>query len=67
MQSGLPNSVLRDVWNLADIDHDGALDAGEFAVGMYFIDALTNNTIRSLPGKLPRTLVPPEKRMLIPY
>ena len=51
----------------ADIDHDGQLDAEEFAVMMYFVDALLNQSITSLPSRLPLAMVPPTKRHLAHY
>ena len=59
MRSKLPNSVLRRVWNLSDIDQDGMLDRDEFAVAMFLIDhKLSGNDI---PDVLPDRLVPPSK------
>lgn len=59
MKSKLPNSVLRRVWNLSDIDQDGMLDRDEFAVSMFLIDhKLSGNDI---PDVLPDRLIPPSK------
>lgn len=59
MRSKLPNSVLRRIWNLSDIDEDGMLDRDEFAVAMFLIDhKLSGNDI---PNVLPDRLVPPSK------
>ena len=59
MRSKLPNSVLRRIWNLSDIDQDGMLDRDEFAVAMFLIDhKLGGNDI---PEVLPDRLVPPSK------
>ena len=59
MRSKLPNSVLRRIWNLSDIDEDGMLDRDEFAVAMFLIDhKLSGNDI---PDVLPERLVPPSK------
>lgn len=59
MRSKLPNSVLRRIWNLSDIDQDGMLDRDEFAVAMFLIDhKLSGNDI---PEVLPDRLVPPSK------
>ena len=58
-KSKLPNSVLRRIWNLSDIDQDGMLDRDEFAVSMFLIDhKLGGNDI---PDVLPDRLVPPSK------
>ena len=63
MKSKLPNSVLRRVWNLSDIDLDGMLDRDEFAVAMFLIDhKLSGN---DLPDRLPSRLIPPSKKALL--
>ena len=62
MKSKLPNSVLRRIWALSDIDNDGQLDRDEFALAMFLLDhKLAGNDI---PDVLPEKLVPPSKRML---
>jgi GTPase SAR1 family protein len=62
MKSKLPNSVLRRIWNLSDIDGDGMLDRDEFAVAKFLIEhKLAGNDI---PEKLPDRLIPPSKRSL---
>ena len=62
MKSKLPNSVLRRIWALSDIDGDGQLDRDEFALAMFLLDhKLSGNDI---PEVLPEKLVPPSKRML---
>ena len=63
MKSKLPNSVLRRIWALSDIDQDGMLDRDEFAVAMFLIDhKLSGNDI---PETLPERVVPPSKRDLV--
>ena len=63
MRSKLPNSVLRRIWALSDIDQDGMLDRDEFAVAMFLIDhKLSGN---DLPDQLPERLIPPSKRTFI--
>ena len=60
MKSKLPNSILRRVWTLSDIDGDGMLDRDEFAVAMFLIDhKLAGNDI---PETLPDRVIPPSKR-----
>jgi len=63
-RSQLPVDVLRQVWNLSDIDRDGALDADEFAVAMHLTRECTAG--RSLPATLPADVCPPSKRHLLP-
>ena len=61
MKSKLPNSVLRRIWALSDIDQDGQLDRDEFALAMFLLDhKLSGN---DLPEVLPEKLIPPSKRM----
>jgi hypothetical protein len=42
---------------LADLDHDGRLDAHEFALTMFLIRLFKSGQIRSLPSTLPASLV----------
>lgn len=62
VKSKLPNSVLGKIWKLSDIDHDGSLDADEFALAMYLIEIKLNDY--ELPSVLPDHLIPPSKRDL---
>jgi len=59
-RSGLPVDVLRQVWNLSDIDRDGSLDSDEFAVAMHLAREATSG--KPLPQVLPTEFVPPSKR-----
>ena len=59
MRSKLPNSVLRRIWNLSDIDQDGMLDRDEFAVAMFLIDHKIGGN--DIPDSLPDRLIPPSK------
>jgi len=63
-RSGLPVDVLRQVWNLSDVDRDGKLDADEFAVAMHLTRESTAG--RTLPSTLPSDVCPPSKRHLLP-
>ena len=65
MGTGVPSDLLRKIWQLGDIDKDGALDASEFAVTMYLVESVLAK--RPLPPKLPMTLCPPEKRHLVQF
>lgn len=63
VKSKLPNSVLRRVWALSDIDGDGMLDRDEFAVAMFLIDhKISGNDI---PEYLPSRVIPPSKRAFL--
>lgn len=59
-KTGLPNATLFQIWTLADIDKDGALDSDEFAVAMFIVDECTAG--RPLPDILPPSWIPPKKR-----
>jgi GTPase SAR1 family protein len=63
LKSKLPNSVLRRIWNLSDIDKDGMLDGDEFAVCMFLVDLKIDG--HDLPEELPPNLIPPSKRMIL--
>ena len=62
LDSGLPPSVLKVVWDLADIDQDGLLDEYEFAVAMTLIKRGRFDGISAIPDTLPPEFVPPSKR-----
>jgi EH domain-containing protein 1 len=60
LKSKLAPAQLRVIWDLADIDKDGALDAAEFAVACYLIESVQNGA--DLPQELPENVIPPQKR-----
>jgi len=62
MQSGLPNSDLKLLWNLSDIDRDGSLDVDEFVLCSYLIEQIRTRPDFKLPAQLDMTYVPPSKR-----
>ncbi|KAG7239147.1 hypothetical protein INR49_029898 [Caranx melampygus] len=51
LQSGLPASVLAEIWNLADLDSDGKMDRLEFSIAMKLIKLKLQG--RNLPSSLP--------------
>ncbi|KAF7208953.1 transcript variant X2 [Nothobranchius furzeri] len=51
LQSGLPASVLAEIWSLADMDYDGKMDRLEFSIAMKLIKLKLQG--RSLPWALP--------------
>lgn len=53
--SKLPTAELSDIWELSDVDHDGQLTLGEFAVAMHLV-VLRRNGV-PVPQTLPKTLV----------
>ena len=62
MATQLSTDLLFKVWELSDIDQDGALDLDEFAVAMYLCEI--GNTGESIPDALPEDIVPPSRRHL---
>lgn len=58
--SKLPEDVLAQVWDLADINNDGRLTRDGFAVAMHLIQG--NLSGKDVPSTLPPTLVPPSMR-----
>jgi EH domain-containing protein 1 len=60
LKSRLDQAKLRVIWDLADIDKDGALDANEFAVASYLIEQAQAG--KDLPSTLPDDVIPPNKR-----
>ncbi|PPQ70282.1 hypothetical protein CVT24_000845 [Panaeolus cyanescens] len=53
VKSKLGTEQLMKIWNLADTQDRGALDATDFAIGMYFIQGLMTNKISTIPNSLP--------------
>ena len=58
--SKLPIAVLFKIWNLSDMDKDGALDSDEFAVAMFLVEEIKQG--KQLPELLPPSYIPPNKR-----
>ena len=65
VKSQLPFDVLANIWGLADIDNDGALDADEFAVAMHLCHKCMQG--EALPKVLTPSLLPPSKRNPLLY
>ncbi|CAF3438151.1 unnamed protein product [Rotaria socialis] len=55
-QSGLSQTLLHQIWNLADHDKDGRLTADEFVVAMHCCDVVRAGQI--LPSRLPDEWLP---------
>ncbi|KAF5372949.1 hypothetical protein D9758_001736 [Tetrapyrgos nigripes] len=53
VKSKLPNEKLLQIWNLADTQDRGNLDATDFAIGMYFIQGVMSGQITVIPPSLP--------------
>ncbi|KAJ1805781.1 endocytosis defective- protein, partial [Coemansia sp. RSA 2599] len=61
MQSGLPTNQLGQIWELADIDKDGALDLDEYCIALKLVFSVLNHSISSVPATLPPSLIPQSK------
>ncbi|RGB40991.1 P-loop containing nucleoside triphosphate hydrolase protein [Rhizophagus diaphanus] len=59
METGLSNDILKKVWNLADWDNDGYMDADQFAVAMHLCKGVLSGG--ELPDELPKSMVPNRK------
>ncbi|XP_069578969.1 intersectin-2a isoform X2 [Brachyistius frenatus] len=57
LQSGLPASVLAEIWNLADMESDGKMDRLEFSIAMKLIKLTLQG--RNLPSTLPVVMKQP--------
>ena len=60
METGLETEKLFKIWELSDMDEDGALDSEEFAVAIYLCECALGG--EETPNALPADLVPPSKR-----
>lgn len=58
LKSGLSADQLHRIWELSDIDEDGALNRHEFSIAMFLIHGLKASTLRELPDRLPINLMP---------
>eukprot|EP00611_Tribonema_gayanum_P021406 TRINITY_DN4107_c0_g1_i1.p1 TRINITY_DN4107_c0_g1~~TRINITY_DN4107_c0_g1_i1.p1 ORF type:complete len:617 (+),score=239.25 TRINITY_DN4107_c0_g1_i1:132-1853(+) len=63
METGLSTDMLRVIWDLSDMDKDGALDLAEYTVAMHLCAAAKAGD--PVPSALPAELVPPDKRHLV--
>lgn len=60
LNSKLPVDVLKQIWDISDIDEDGHLDRDEFAVVMHLVYRALDG--EKVPTILPTHLIPPSKR-----
>ncbi|KAK6375839.1 hypothetical protein LTS17_007661 [Exophiala oligosperma] len=60
----LPEEILAQIWDLADVNSEGRLNKDEFAVAMYLIrqQRATKDGRGNLPQTLPPALIPPSMR-----
>lgn len=52
----LPNEILGRIWNLADTEQRGALNAEEFVVAMHLLASYRSRTMTGIPATLPSGL-----------
>ncbi|XP_034432891.1 intersectin-2b isoform X2 [Hippoglossus hippoglossus] len=57
LQSGLPSSVLAEIWSLADMNKDGKMDRLEFSIAMKLVKLKLQGT--PLPSALPTIMKQP--------
>jgi len=62
IKTGVNTQLLRKIWDLSDIDKDGALDTDEFAVAMHLVGRLKSGELAEPPEQLQLNEVPPSKR-----
>lgn len=62
LQSGLDETTLAHVWDLADLTQDGTLTRDEFAIAMQLIDDKMAG--KPVPEQLPASLLPPSARSM---
>jgi len=60
--TGIPKQSLRQIWELCDMEKDGALDSDEFALAMYLCEIVKKG--KNIPQELPTEYIPPSKRHL---
>lgn len=56
MKSRLPTDVLGQIWDLADIQSRGYLDAPAFTVAMYLVQACMSGQLNTIPPVLPQSV-----------
>ncbi|KAG9019677.1 hypothetical protein FRB90_011486 [Tulasnella sp. 427] len=64
VKSGLPEAVLAQIWDLADLHNDGRLTQEGFAIALHLINGKL--TGKEVPDSLPSSLVPPSMRTPAP-
>ncbi|KAK7693155.1 hypothetical protein QCA50_002721 [Cerrena zonata] len=56
LRSRLPLEILAQIWDLADTQKQGALDARSFTVAMYLIQATMSGRMKVMPHFLPESI-----------
>ncbi|XP_052244343.1 intersectin-1-like isoform X3 [Dreissena polymorpha] len=60
VQTGVPQQMLAQIWNLSDVNKDGMLDCEEFCIALHLCDVVKTGT--PLPSFLPPELIPSKAR-----
>ncbi|XP_052810185.1 intersectin-1-like isoform X6 [Mya arenaria] len=60
VQTGVPQQMLAQIWNLSDVDKDGQLNCDEFCIALHLCDCVRMGI--ALPPKLPQELLPAKAR-----
>ncbi|KAH8102894.1 EF-hand [Cristinia sonorae] len=55
-KSRLSTEILAQIWDLADIQHQGYLDATAFVIAMYLVQAIMSGKLKSIPQSLPSSI-----------
>mmetsp|Transcript_16845 Transcript_16845/g.32878 ORF Transcript_16845/g.32878 Transcript_16845/m.32878 type:complete len:518 (-) Transcript_16845:196-1749(-) len=64
LATGVNTSFLRKIWDLSDMDKDGALDVDEFSVAQWLCDQIKGGHLTHPPEALEPEQIPPNKRHL---
>jgi hypothetical protein len=63
VKTGIDLQYLRKIWELADFEKDGQLDAEEFALALYLTELCKRG--ETIPDTLKLSLIPPSKRKYV--
>jgi hypothetical protein len=58
--SGLAKAQLKKIWDLGDINKDGALDLYEFVIVMHLVDYVKQGN--AVPDSLDPSMIPPNRK-----
>eukprot|EP00808_Paulinella_micropora_P000263 g74722.t1 len=64
LASQLPQEVLKQIWDLSDVDRDSFLDADEFSLALWLVEQIKEGHMQAPPTELKPEMIPPSKRHL---